>query len=90
MKYLRILLLLMILATLVHADLWEEYRDTLKGIEDAKDTPQKRKAQLRKTLTSNLQRALFRYFNYPDYKKIKASDFIFEHDNLPFTGDYYV
>lgn len=67
----------------------DEYNRTRDEIEKLKDNPQLRKEQLEKTLTRSLQRALLRYFNYPEYDKAELKEGSYERSEIdPYTYYY--
>lgn len=61
-------------ASLFGGGIKDDYMKTVEDIENAKDTPEQKKAQLEQTLTSALQRALLRYHDLEGYKEAKLGE----------------
>lgn len=66
-----------------------EYYKVVDQKKNAKDTPEKRKAQLEETLVYAMRMAMHRLFNDPDASKITVKDFQYERSDLnPYM--YYI
>ena len=79
MKHIFLLFLIFAFTSLVHSGpIFEEYKKIEADKRLHKNSPEKLKAQLEKTLLGSLKITMLKFFDYPDYEDIGSADFAYE------------
>ncbi|RME93476.1 MAG: hypothetical protein D6767_00890 [Candidatus Hydrogenedentota bacterium] len=76
------ILLLGLISTISAGPIKDEYYKVENTLRNLKDTPEKRKAQLERTLVYSVRMAMKRLFNDQDWNKITIKDFQYERSDL--------